>query len=400
MFDTQRRRKFTAPVTDRGSLPTAPGTVLGRVPMQEVRGQQDLTEAEREIIEKAGWHPGDPVPDFRGTKVGQHLTEQIAKVKEIAEDHFGLCPVDPSTPPLDAPEPVDVEDMTPEEQAKAMQIFQEMDELQDRMDAAKHQPIPPALTPQLAAVPGAAAAIATATAAVQQLAPSVQLVDDIGVTNGPKQQSPFTLKKQPEPPKQAAPQPAEISSDDQISEEGAGADLRNAAVVCPRCAFDLNSELITPTTEDIVAYLAALTEGKRFRKTVVLFGGRITLVFRGLLPKEVDAALELADRDLKNGEISHVLQYARRAESYKLAMGIESVVRQGHGPINMPVLDDMDESAGGKSPILQLRDYLDNDVFTVDSVRRAVGGQWVRFNHLLQYMEAKAEDPDFFDVTG
>ena len=45
---------------------------------------------------------------------------------------------------------------------------------------------------------------------------------------------------------------------------------------------------------------------------------------------------------------------------------------------------------------MQMKEYLDNGVFTTDSLRRTVGNQWVKFNRLLQFMEAKAEDPDFF----
>jgi hypothetical protein len=32
-------------------------------------------------------------------------------------------------------------------------------------------------------------------------------------------------------------------------------------------------------------------------------------------------------------------------------------------------------------------------------MRRAVAGQWLRFNQLQLYIDAKADDPSFFDQT-
>ncbi len=401
MADRPRRKKFPVPPAaeqqDHGTLPPPPGTVLGRVPLDVVRGQSELTDDEKQIIAAAGWKPGDPVPNLRGTKVGQHMQAAVDAVREKAEDVHGMSPIDPATEPLEVPEPVDINDLPPDEQERAIQIFKEMDELQDRMNMArrartKTQPLPP----QITGTPGAAQAIgvaAAAAAAEREQQPGVTLVDDLGITGD----QPFKLKKPAAAPAQPESAP-EISSPEQVSAE-AGGDLTDATTHCPQCNFDLNGELVAPSTEDIVAYLSTLMGEGRFRKEARLFGGRIIVVFRGLLPKEVDMALQLADDDVVAGNITHITQYARVAETYKLIMGIESVTRTGQSPINLPAVSDIEEPTNGRSSILQLKEYLDNDVFTTDSLRRTVGLQWIKFNRMLQYMEAKSDDPDFFDVT-
>jgi len=396
-----RRKQFAvAPAADYGTLPPPPGTVLGRVPLQTVRGHDDLTDAERAIIEKAGWRPGEPVPNFRGTAVGKQLQKEVEKIREDAEDYQDLSPIDPATPPLEPPTPVDIESLPPAEQEKALRIFGEMDELQARMNAARkaraqapHQP-----PPQVLAKPGAAAAIAAATAAATRERGGIELVDDIGMTDD-RPISPFKLKK---PAAVAAetvvPAAPEISSGDQ-NPTGSGADLSNTTTYCPRCNFDLNGETVVPTDEDIVAYVATLmADDARFRKEIKLFGGRIIVVFRGLLPKEVDLAIVHADKAVASGTVKHVMQYVAMVENYKMAMGIESVRRAGRGEIKLPAIADIDDKEG--EPLQLLSDYLNNEIFTTDSLRSAVGAQWVRFCKLLQHIEAHASDPSFFDRTG
>jgi len=390
MTDIPRRKKFSAPPAaaahDRGALPPRPGTVLGHVPLEAVRGQRELTEVERKIIEKAAWTPGQPAPAFG--VVGQHMDAAVAAVQAKAEDHFGMMPIDPATLPLEMPEPVDIEDMAPDERAKAVETFKEMDALQDRMNEVRRARARAQAAGGAMSKPGGAVALAAAAAAARQQAEAP-----------PTEQLPFKLKDA-KPPVQATPESTpeptpESCSHDQNSAD-AGADLTGATITCPQCNFDLNSELVEPTTEDIASYLSALMGEGRFRKEVKLFGGRVVIVFRGLLPREVDLALRLADAEAASGNVQHIMQYARFAEGFKLVMGIETVKRAGQPPIDLPEIGEIVDEPDGPTPVMQLKDYLDNEVFTTDSLRRTVGTQWIKFNRLLQFMEAKAEDPDFF----
>jgi len=401
----------------QGMLPPRPGTVMGRVPRAAVEGQKELTDSEKDILAKAGWRPGDPMPNLQGTQVGRRMQQEVDKIREKAEDYHGMSPVDPSTPPLEPPAPVDINELVGEERERAEQTFAEMDELQGRMNAsraAKAKQQTSGLPKHVAAVPGAAAAIAHAQAVSAAEEPSVSLVDDMGVTDTQgAPASPFKLKASaaedaaPLPPSTAEPvvtrERTTISSDEQVSDASydapAGADLSGARTHCPQCNFELDSELIVPTDVDIAAYLSMFMGEGRFRKEVTLFGGRVRVVFRSLLPREVDAALAVVDREMKQDAVHHILQYTQMVEQLKMAAGIESVSRAGTAPIVLPTLDDIDDTSD-RPAIEQLKEYLDNAVFTTDSMRRAVGTQWLRFTRLQLHIDAKAEDPDFFGKAG
>lgn len=393
----------------KGTVPAVPGTVIGRVPRGAVVGADGLTEAERELVEKAGWRPGEPLPDLRGTKIGKKLQAQVEEVRQEADDYYNMSPIDPSTPPLEPPEPVDIESLPPDEREKAIQTFREMDELQDRMNAmrkAKQQRAAQQAPAAVMSKPGAAQAIAVAQAAAAREQEDddsyVEIVDDLEAERPQEaphcQFGPFKLKEPVASPTQETPAPTPAPEPENSSQNQnlAGGNLAGTTTHCPRCRFDLNKEPVQPTQEDIVAYLAMLCEGTRFRKRVRLFGGRITVTFRSLLPKEVDIAIQQVDEDISEGKTEqNALAYVREAEAYKLAAGIEAVYRK-HKSISLPELSQLDDSDPDHTPIRQLREYLDNEIFTSDSLRRVVGAEWVHFNELLQHLDAKATDPNFF----
>jgi hypothetical protein len=359
-----------------------------------------LTEDEKAMVLKAGWRPGEPLPDLRWTKISKLMETKVAEVRANAEDIAGLTPIDPSTPPLDPPEWPDISELPIEDQERAVKAFEEMDELQERMNQARLQRSrrrtgPPA---HVMAKPGAAKAIATAQAAANAQT-GIELVDDI--SNETK--APFRLKanipQPPPPPTRDSLQQLELPPPHVTA--GAAEELPTAQNLCPRCGFDRDGELVEPTTQDLVAYLS-MVDGKenRFRKQYTLFGGRIVVTFRSLLPKEVDAAILLADQEMADGKIYHVLQYARVVESYKMAAGIESIRRAHQGEITLPTIDQVAEGDNGESPFAVIREYITNEVFATDRLRSTVAHQWIRFNQLLQHIEAKADDPDFFVGTG
>jgi hypothetical protein len=399
--------KFPVPdgaaYTIHGALPAPPGCVVGRVGAEPAPKSPDqLTEAERALLEKAGWRPGDPIPDFKGTQLSERLSQQVEAIRKSASDDVqALSPIDPSAPPLDPPPPTPIEELPPDEQARAMQMFAEMDELQDRITRARINRARRDSTDKANPVmtkPGAAAAITQAQAAAQQqdtADPGVTLVDDVTTGAAPTHAPPqpvFRLKTDPPPKPEVQPEPAQQPAPPTPAQPAPDGLTR-----CPRCNHELAGELVVPTEQEVAEYMAALLGSGRFRKRVSLFGGRVVLILRGLRPKEADAAIQQADIDMANGRIHHVLQYCRVVEGYKMACGIEQLCMKGQKPITFPELSQIADDDEDKSPLMQVYDYLNNDVFTTESLRRAAAGAWQQFQQLLQYMETKAQDPDFFD---
>lgn len=393
------------PKKSSGLLPPTPGTVLGHVPRAEVTGSE-LTAAELEIVKQSAWTPGEPLPVHE--PAAHAMAPAVAEVLQDAKDFQGMSPIDPSTPPLEPPEPVDIASMPPKEREEAEKVFSEMDNLQDRMNAARKTRMEKQPPAHVMRNPGAAQAFAVAEKAQRdsedaEVAVTAAKQDEVATEEPPhrEMQGPFKLKPEegavePKPAPETKP---EVSSPEQDEEQPeVGGDLTGTTTYCPRCNFDLNTDPSEPTTVEVAGFLKAVLDGGRFYKQIKLFAGRIVIVFRTLSPKEVDAALIEADKELAAGNISHIMQYARVAEGYKLAAGIESVTRS-NDTTTFPELNKI-EQAGDDSPIKEMYDYFNNDVFTTESLRRAIGHQWARFNNLVQHMEAKADDPDFFESGG
>jgi hypothetical protein len=171
---------------------------------------------------------------------------------------------------------------------------------------------------------------------------------------------------------------------------------------CPRCNFDLNGELFVPTLADKIGYIAlVMGDQKRFHRTATLFGGRITLVFRSLTTAEENLALTQIDDDAKQGKVSNLVLYAALLSDYKMLMSIESVQRKGKPPVAIaPIASYEYDEKANKTALPEFKEWLDAEVFLAASVRNAVSRAYFEFSQILQMMEAKAPDSDFFSGIG
>jgi len=347
---------------DEPMMPVRPGTVLGRVPVDKIRGAEDLTDSEIDVLRQAGWKDGDPVPDLGDTKIGQQLRRDAERIRQEAADLQGEAPVNPATPPLTMPEAVPLETLSVEKQHETLQAMDDMSELKAQLEAAK-----------------------AAKAAAQEVPTGpggFRIIDDL-----PKDEAPAPVAI---PPVQE-PEP-ENSSQEQNSEPA------KMEGECPMCGLDLATEPNEPTVHDKMAYIAVvLGDLPRFRKTVSLYGGRLQIVFRSLLPREVDLALKEADIALNAGDIMNIGHYARVTEAYKMCMSIAEVRRPNKQPIQLPEIDKFELEEGEETALPRLNAYLENEVFTVESIRRAVFYQYTKFNNMLNKLEVRADDPDFFE---
>jgi len=381
------RKKFPVPpaanVNIPNMLPVNPGKIIGRIPAASINtAASEISEVELQYLQNAMRYDGGGATE----SIPEELQLQISQLAEKAADISGLSPIDPSTPPLEMPTPVDINDLPPDERIRAEQMFREMDELNERITIKRLERQNTKMNDPVLRKPGAAAAMAAVAAAETAR---------ISEENTAQKAMPFKLRDEPaekeytEIPPSTKPEYVENTEDQS----------QHTDIYCPRCNHDINGELVVPTDDDIVAYLAMLMGNDCFRKRVSLFGNRIGVVFRSLSPREEDAAVAQVDKEVSEGKIHHPLHYVRAIEEYKMAIGIESLSRTGGVTTRMPQFDRI-EAIGDKPPVVQLRDYLRNDVLTTESLRRVVGTQWSRFNQLLQYLEANAENPDFFGNVG
>lgn len=350
-------------------MPFKPGQIIGKVPFSSIKGTSDLTAEELAILQQGGYREGDPIPDLAKTAAGRRLREQVEDIAREAADIDGLLPVDPKTPPLQLLPAKDINEMPAAEAMKAMQVFKEMGELRARIEEAR----------------------AGETIDMPPIAPPIELIDDIGLTEGKPR---LKLKRaEPEPvkvePTKVQPAPAEDTH---------GSNITNVLITCPRCNHNLNGELVTPTVEDKVGYIAlVMGEQKRFHRVASLFGGRITVTFRSLTTAEENLVFTQVDTEAKDGKIGNLVLYAAAIEDYKMLLSIESVQRKGKPALKLePIAAYEFDDKKHKTALPEYKDWLDAEVFLAASVRHAVVHAYNEFKQVLQYMEVKAPDSDFF----
>jgi hypothetical protein len=309
-----------------------------------------LMPEEIEFLKSAGWKEGDPVPDLKAFMAAV-AEEQAQAVSDL--ETSGATPT--------APETVNFDDLPPEKQEELTQAFEELREAQ----AA--QPVQP-VTPEMVA-PGVAEAIEVASQEG-----GLDVVDD---------------------PSQAIEASPVDADDDPIGIKQKPSNL------CSHCGWDTNiKETPDVTNRDKQDFLMSILGGTRFYKDVHLFGDRVTVQYRTLLTEEADIALQQTAYDFRDGKVPDQGEFYRVFTNYRLAMSIEKISTPSAMNL-VPVIADIEwdapaigEDAQTALPVLET--WLHDNVLSSESMRRVVGMEHQRFQRLVEKLEARVDDSDFW----
>ena len=190
-----------------------------------------------------------------------------------------------------------------------------------------------------------------------------------------------------EPSPESSPEPSDVSA------------VEGLPAICPRCQHDLNGPLAIPSDRDRLTYLQCILGSQRFTKAYSLFAGKITIVFRAPLPTEADLIATQLEEDVRTHRIQQPANYLRVFENYRFAATLAEVRVLGRPPLVFQSLGELPVPDDTASSLPQLHRYLSEKVFSTESYRRAVMQQWRLFEALMSFMEAKADDNDFFSVA-
>jgi len=140
--------------------------------------------------------------------------------------------------------------------------------------------------------------------------------------------------------------------------------------------------------------------GTRFYKDAQLFGESVTVRYRTLLTEEADLALQQTSYDFRDGTIPDQGEFYRVFSNYRLAMSIESVSTPSivHA---IPTLDEIEWDVPGEGEPAQtavpvLEKWLHENVLSSESMRRVIGLEHQRFQRLVEMLEARVDDSDFW----
>lgn len=327
----------------------APVNKLPLPPGEKMR----LMPEELEFLKSAGWQEGDSVPDLK-TYLAAVAAEQTKAVTDLTE----------SGAKATAPEMVNFDDLPQERQDELTAAFEE---LRTNTEAQPAQITPPEI-----AAPGVAEALEIASQADTD--EGVELVDD---------------------PAQAPEQPAPPPTSNRL-----GTKLQTAKE-CKHCGWDSNNkEVPEPAIQDKRDFLASILGGTRFYKDVNLFGESVTVRYRTLLTEEADLALQQTSYDFRDGLIPDQGEFYRIFTNYRLAMSIEQISTPSlvH---DVPAVQDIEWDAPSLGDPAQtalpvLENWLHDNALVSESMRRVVGLEHQRFQRLVEMLEARVDDSDFW----
>lgn len=373
-------------------LPYPPGAVVAKLSNKELDpGTTGLTDIEERVLRQAGWKPGDPLPDLTGTTVGKRLTEAFGAVRKNAADLQGMTPVPPGTPPIAPPKMRDITELSPAERAEVIAVLQQARQTDEFL---RQQGVPDAIT----TIPGMADAYRTATSLPDELV----IVDD---TDEPKDGfNPCVREEKSVPAETEDPQP-DLSQPAKglppMTNIAGTADAVMPHVQCPRCSYFVDQPVAQPTDSDKQLFIQCIMGGQRFEKMYSVFNGKIAFVLRTLLPSESELVLMQLDEDCEKHRVVTHAQYMRYLQDYRLAAGLKVIHREGRAPVQLqPVGDIPYDKEQYKTALPQLTKYVQDNLFVTDHLRHIIGLQWAHFQRLVELMEVRAEDPDFWLAIG
>ena len=174
---------------------------------------------------------------------------------------------------------------------------------------------------------------------------------------------------------------------------------------CSRCGHDQSIiDDVEVTREDRLSFLQSILGGIRFKKRVPMFGGKLTAVFRTLTAKEVDLSFTQLAYDARHGAVTgDELQYFRTLADYRLVMSLESLRNDVGVTVEVPeIFSDEFEVTNlpeGATKLMPASSWLYDNALKTDQLRRVVGAEFFRFQRLVEKLEARASDPNFWEAT-
>jgi len=343
----------------RQAPPPNPGTVIGAIPRDQLKpGEDGLTDLEREALAKTDWDPAkDPIPNMQDTAFAKKLAAGAEQVAAAAVPTPGELPdIDPTTPPLDVPEARDIADLAPEERASVEAGLVELQELQDRLNQARITPETPAEGVDMT-IPGMQQAWQTAQG-------GIPVVDDLSGAE----------KLSAERPDETTD--GQLASPETVEDEPAA----------------------VPAHSDLLVYVQTVLGGQRFTKRYELLGGALNIVFRSLTIAEDEHITAVVQDELMSGKLLSKAETHRRRAEYRMVAALQIV--ETDSAITIPQAADYqyEQTEACRSPIVAMRRDIFDKLFVTDTVRRLVAHSWNQFRALLQTLEQKAGDPNFWQA--
>lgn len=351
----------------KGTLPLRPGEVI-------------LTEFEKRKLARFGWKEGDPLPG--------NITELMAKEKRGVTDDLRTAQPFKNKQIFKAPEPIDISELSDERQAELQAHLQKFKEMAPQIEAAaRNQDHIATLPPDIQKAIRESGGVEVVDSSEPSSDPIKAMQRKIDIAEGRVEADDGTGLEEDDEPKQP--------------ESQTGLDVDRTK--CPRCNWDLSFKPIEPSTADKQVYVACILGDKLFEKPYSLFGGKLVVGFRQLTTTRSDMVFYQIAHEIRSnllGEDSY-----RKVMLYRMCLAINHITVGNHKPVDVGNAVDafVEEEAsetkiGDLLPIILSR-LQQTELLKSESVWRAVREAFGRFNTLLDDLDARADNPDFWNAT-
>lgn len=193
------------------------------------------------------------------------------------------------------------------------------------------------------------------------------------------------------------PQPMAVKSDTPSA-------VADKEPMCPHCGWDQRNPDPPAKVEDNdkLVFLQSVLGRQRFVKTYQLFNGAVTVVFRTLTTAESDLCWKQATHDAEVGLLVEPTQFLRTVNDYRMCLGLMAI-DYGNDKLDLPrTLDDwtVPDLGKGETKLKYIVNYLYDNVLVQESVRKACGVVWYRFQRFVEHLENHLDDSNFWPAIG
>jgi hypothetical protein len=375
------QRPAQRPVLKPRNITGVPG-VKGTLPLQP--GEIILTEYEKSKLKKHGWKEGDPLPG--------NISDLMAKAqKEVADDLRTARPFK-DHPTFKAPEPIDISELSQEKRSELEGYLQQFKTMAPQIEAAAKtqqdfSTLPPDIQKAIRDAGGGVEVVDSREDPVKELQ---RKVDEAEGRVEPRAENQSDLDDEDEDqPKKKMESQTGLTSDHSK---------------CPRCNLVLGTKPVEPAVEDKLNYVAAILGDKLFHKEYALFGGKLLLGFRQLATTRADMVFHQVAHEIRVGLLGE--NTYRQVMLYRMVLSLDYVSVGGQTPVSISdavdsFLEDPENDTKSTDALPIILNRLQKiETLKSESVWRASNEAFARFNNLLDDLDARADNPDFWNAIG
>lgn len=354
-----------------------------------------LTPSEQAALKGIGWKPGQPIPAnlpkaLQNVKVVNNIQEAQ---KEIEEETKNALPLPPNTPKLTMPKPVGIEELNPEQRKR---IAEEMSRLAtDTKEAVRLSRLPDAMyqpiVPNDPSIGDAIKHILAASGSETEVTDSTKTISD--------DQAVEFVAEQWKQHKEAKEEP-------KVEDKPATTGAVSPSIKCKHCGFDQSKPepAENPSYEDKLGFLQCVLGQIRFKKRYPLFNGKVVVTFRTLTTEEADLANTQLALDTQSGLVLDEAAFFRTLADYRLVLALDELYVEGQGKIFEAPEDiwegwETEAPPKGGTKLVHITRYIYQNVLKNEPIRRMVGVNFFNFQRMVELMEARVLDQNFWLAT-